>query len=66
VDVCALKTQGRTLVVSSRPFRVPEFDDPFSASDKKSRSYALIRLSGLNDSCILYNADRVSRLHQRQ
>jgi hypothetical protein len=61
VEVCVAQGQELLSVAASAPFRVPCFEDPFSVSDRKSRTYALISLSGLEDSRILYNADRVSR-----
>jgi hypothetical protein len=66
VEVCVAQNQTLVSVVSSAPFRVPYFEDPFSVSDRKSRMYALISLSGLEDSRILYNADRISRRSRPQ
>jgi hypothetical protein len=66
VEVCAVQNKALVPAASSAPFRVPRFEDPFSVSDRKSRMYALISLSGLEDSRILYNADRISRLSRPQ
>jgi hypothetical protein len=60
VEVCAVQDEELIPVALSASFRVPRFEDPFSVPDRKSRLYTLIRLSGLEDSRILYNADRIS------
>ena len=62
VDICALKAQEPQILASSRHFRVPKMHNPFAEEYRKNRMTSILGLSGLEESRILYNADRSFRV----